>query len=772
MEFIWGLLMADMKFDVDYTSLKRANDELVRTGKVSKTSADAFSKAFGQVAKWQQQFTAQQAKVNASLETQHQKQNLANKSAKESANVFRQQAVEIERLANKYKPLYASSKLYERTVEEINQAQRLGVITAQQLESQMERLNAEFQTGTGRFSTYANAMGKGANRAGVAMQQAGYQIGDFIVQVQSGTNPMVAFGQQATQLVGIMYLLPQATLAARVGIGALQVSIAGLALGLGIFIPLVTALGAAWMRSRSAMDKADDGAKNVESALSSARSEIKSMAEELRFLQSGFENTFQLGFADEISAAREELRLAKEDLDTFTLKEGLFQSYFNTLPIVGPLLDMMGLSKSLAEGQDTKAYELAQKRLELAEQELVAAEAIFRLNGQRAGQDAKKISAAESLLQNLKEQLHQQEQTFFLTGEDLRQAENRLELEKLRKEMLEAGIQPLSDQWNEAIRLLQVIHGNVDAAESLARIMTYMANLQPRKTYGGRGSGAEYYGTPDYTNALGYKTIDDLIAEFTKTGGGDKETAEERLSALLKTAESERDLVGVEEERATQLRRAFTLTEQISQMEGGLTEERMKSIQTIVDLEAKTRLLQEAEEKREAQIDEIVGHIRSAFDSLIDGTETVEEAFRKMMYNIAKSIWEQQVMDPLANAATKWITNTFFSAKGSAWNNGVQMFANGGVVNSATPFRHAGGMGIMGEAGAEAIMPLKRGPDGKLGVAGGGGVVIHQNFNFSANGDESVKRIIAQEAPKIASMTQGQIMDARRRGGAMRNTFG
>jgi hypothetical protein len=762
MEFIWGLLMADMKFDVDYTSLKRANDELVRTGKVSKTSADAFSKAFGQVAKWQQQFTAQQAKVNASLETQHQKQNLANKSAKESANVFRQQAVEIERLTNKYKPLYASSKLYERALEEINQAHRLGVITAQQLESEMERLNAEFQTGTGRFSTYANAMGKGANRAGVAMQQAGYQVGDFLVQVQSGTNPMVAFGQQATQLVGIMYLLPEATLAARVGIGALQVSIAGLALGLGIFIPLVTALGAAWMRSRSAMDKAESGAKNVESALSSARSEVQSIREELRLLQSGFENAFQLGFADEISAAREELRLAKEDLNNFSFKEGMLQGIFGGIPFLGPLIT----------GQDTKAVELAEKRVELAEQELVAAEAIFALNSQRAGQDSRKISDAESLLQNLKEQLHQQEQTFFLTGEDLRQAENRLELEKLRKEMLEAGIQPLSDQWNEAIRLLQVIQNNVEAAETLARLMTYMTTLQPRRTYSGRGSGAEYYGTPDYTHALGYKTIDDLIAELTGTGGGDKETAEERLASLLRTAELERDLVGVEGERATQLRRAFDLTEQISQMEGGLTEERMKSIQTIVDLEAKTRLLQEAEEKRKAQIDEIVGHIRSAFDSLIDGTETVEEAFRKMMYNIARSIWEQQVMDPLADAATSWITKTFFSAKGSAWNNGVQMFANGGVVNSPTPFRYAGGMGIMGEAGAEAIMPLKRGPDGKLGVAGGGNVTIHQNFNFAANGDESVKRIIAQEAPKIANMTQSQFMDARRRGGAMRNTFG
>lgn len=46
----------------------------------------------------------------------------------------------------------------------------------------------------------------------------------------------------------------------------------------------------------------------------------------------------------------------------------------------------------------------------------------------------------------------------------------------------------------------------------------------------------------------------------------------------------------------------------------------------------------------------------------------------------------------------------------------VKMFADGGVVDQPTMFSHKGGTGVMGEAGAEAIMPLKRGPDGKLGV--------------------------------------------------------
>ena len=60
-------------------------------------------------------------------------------------------------------------------------------------------------------------------------------------------------------------------------------------------------------------------------------------------------------------------------------------------------------------------------------------------------------------------------------------------------------------------------------------------------------------------------------------------------------------------------------------------------------------------------------------------------------------------------------------AKGGVFSGGnIMPFASGGVVKGPTLFPMAKGAGLMGEAGPEAIMPLKRGPDGKLGVAGGG----------------------------------------------------
>ena len=174
-----------------------------------------------------------------------------------------------------------------------------------------------------------------------------------------------------------------------------------------------------------------------------------------------------------------------------------------------------------------------------------------------------------------------------------------------------------------------------------------------------------------------------------------------------------------------------------------------------------------------------------ALMSVVDGTKSASDAFSDMARIIIKKAFEMAVINPILNSIfgtgglnVSGYTNapTLF-ANGAAFSGGnVIPFANGGVVGGPTTFPMTNGQtGLMGEAGPEAIMPLKRGKGGKLGVVAEGSsqpVVINQTFQFSANGDDSVKRIIAQEAPKIANLTQKQIMDQRRRGGAMKATFG
>ncbi len=81
----------------------------------------------------------------------------------------------------------------------------------------------------------------------------------------------------------------------------------------------------------------------------------------------------------------------------------------------------------------------------------------------------------------------------------------------------------------------------------------------------------------------------------------------------------------------------------------------------------------------------------------------------------------------------------------------VTPFAKGGVVAAPTYFAGTGaggGLGLMGEAGAEAILPLQRGPDGVLGVAAGAGggatnIVFHVTATDAASFTRSQGQIAA-----------------------------
>ena len=77
----------------------------------------------------------------------------------------------------------------------------------------------------------------------------------------------------------------------------------------------------------------------------------------------------------------------------------------------------------------------------------------------------------------------------------------------------------------------------------------------------------------------------------------------------------------------------------------------------------------------------------------------------------------------------------------------VKAFAAGGVVNAPSYFPTRSGMALAGEAGPEAIMPLTRGADGRLGVAGAGGSV-NVTFNVTA----SDARSFAASEAEISAM--------------------
>jgi TP901 family phage tail tape measure protein len=122
----------------------------------------------------------------------------------------------------------------------------------------------------------------------------------------------------------------------------------------------------------------------------------------------------------------------------------------------------------------------------------------------------------------------------------------------------------------------------------------------------------------------------------------------------------------------------------------------------------------------------------TAFESIITQTSSVEDAFRSMAQNIASNIMQKLLFDPIAEMATQFIMKMAMAgmgggagagvaaavARGGVFSNGMLTpFARGGIVNRPTIFPMANGAGLMGEAGPEAVMPLSRGADGKLGVS-------------------------------------------------------
>jgi lambda family phage tail tape measure protein len=117
---------------------------------------------------------------------------------------------------------------------------------------------------------------------------------------------------------------------------------------------------------------------------------------------------------------------------------------------------------------------------------------------------------------------------------------------------------------------------------------------------------------------------------------------------------------------------------------------------------------------------------------------------------------------PLANA----MGNAFAS-------NGIVPFAMGGVVTRPTMFAFANGgvgrLGLMGEAGPEAIMPLRRLPSGKLGVGSTGGGAVTVNVSVDATGSQ-VQGDGGQGAAlgrAVASAVQAELIKQRRPGGIL-----
>ncbi|EBM5321438.1 phage tail tape measure protein [Salmonella enterica] len=131
-----------------------------------------------------------------------------------------------------------------------------------------------------------------------------------------------------------------------------------------------------------------------------------------------------------------------------------------------------------------------------------------------------------------------------------------------------------------------------------------------------------------------------------------------------------------------------------------------------------------------------------------------------------------------ANAIQSYGANFSLNAVGGVYNSADLSRYSGSVVSRPTFFAFAKGAGVMGEAGPEAILPLRRGADGKLGVVAAGGgmamfapqynIEIHNDGNNGQIGPQALKAVYEIGKKGASDFLQQQGRDGGRLSGAYR----
>lgn len=148
--------------------------------------------------------------------------------------------------------------------------------------------------------------------------------------------------------------------------------------------------------------------------------------------------------------------------------------------------------------------------------------------------------------------------------------------------------------------------------------------------------------------------------------------------------------------------------------------------------------------------------VTSLAQAVIHGRK-LSDVFRSLMLSLANQALSA-ALKPLANLVGNLFGSLFANARGNVISQGrIQPFASGGIVNGPVMFPLRNGTGLMGEAGPEAIMPLARGRDGKLGVRMGGGGGATVTVNISTPDIQGFRQSQGQVAALVArAVVRGQ----------------
>jgi hypothetical protein len=607
---------------------------------------------------------------------------------------------------------------------------------------------------------------KGIQMYGMAIQQTGYQVGDFLVQVQSGTNAFVAFGQQATQLTGLLFLMNSP-------MKILGMSLSGWGLALSIAIPLLTAIGAYWMRTRKNVD--DYGG-----AIKRAVDEQKRLNEEtlkLKFPNVADQLKSQIDVAKvavvELKAKMDELQNSKspwagQAAGGIALTEGISHMFGQgpnaeleaAQKLLNDLLTAQGALIAENDKKQEKGAEIARRRAEFEKR-------VRDYQAEMAFKEANALQEKIAYNQTIGRQVASQMQLHVL---EMNTDHDRLGIVK----MISSEISGSVLAGNALLSAANNMTGPFASIANFAKnIGTYLWNaagiatgLTDRAPGGVGPAGMDISGgvterqrrlAANQAAALNPNYSSPISGSSSGSGGG---AVSDPLGDLRKQIELQKELYN----------KTSAQKEVIQAMGIEWYNANTKIAASLVEEIQKQDELNAKLEQQQAIWDSVSNSMTDGFMSMVEGTASVKDAFKKMAYDIIEELYKVLVVQQMVSSF-----GTILGGSGGGASligtltSAMTGHATGGNMTAGQPY-------MVGEQGPEIIVPSTSGKvltnsQSKDAMSGGGSVTVQNNITVTGSDAAMVRQTVVQMLPQITQASMNGIVDAKRRGGRVGSVF-
>jgi len=633
---------------------------------------------------------------------------------------LKQNQAELKRIKMATDPVYAADQKLKNMKRLLRSEIEQGNMSLREAGAEMLR----YRKSVNSMTTAVQLSGKAARRKEIAFQQAGYQVQDFIVQVQAGTNPLIAFSQQGSQLAGFF----AGPWGAAIGVGIAAVSTLTM-----VVLSLNQALNGLQEELKTVSDDLELSLSGASSkAVLEANKEIaKKMGEIYDIENKKLDLTYADAVVRETISDYQSAYASKQKETVDKLKEELAELVRkrNQLEIVNGLVGSEALEA--ANIASNREYEARQRKI--------------------AADEAKKLADEQEKINNkAKDQLGLIEQQVKLSDIEKEYGKDSLEYQGQKNKFILDNLQAsLRQQKVEESIIDELLEATTAHQENLALIKEQTAEAARLK---------KQFDEAFKTRTLEYK----LRFSGEATVMGQSVTASGKK---MKPKQSYEELIAL-----------GMSPEQIENLFGMKAPKGKRGLKQQID---DTRELSEVQKQQVAIADSVSSSFGDMFMTMVDGTTSAKDAFRSMATDIIQQLYRILVVEQLVQSIAGAITNAFTPAPYAGEGTAPPVAPRGNLLNlDGGGYTGSGPRsgGLDGKGGFMAMLhPRETVIDHTKGQSAGG-TVVNQVFNISANTSDDTKRLItqtiAQASPAIINQSVGAVMNQRRRGGAMKSAFG